>query len=316
MQVAENPSKPVQRFRSFTRVLLLGAVLLCCLVVLYWRIGGPAEPAWITVAEDPATVLAGLGKPHRIYVEHDLHYPGGDGSPIAYDLYAPDDYKSVQYPILIWIHGGGWSIGDKSNGLSATYSTHAARLGFVALNINYRLDTPAKRAAFPIANDDIAAFVAYLKRNLLLFNANAKTRVSIAGHSAGGQLALFQATASEPPLAVACVVDVAGVSDLTAADFPEILAPILDAYAGDRPTRIKASPARRLAQFQARAVLLIHAQDDPVVPITQSISLMQGLRQKKPAVSISAFFPGAGGHDLVSAETNAALNGFLPAHCR
>lgn len=291
-------------------LLLVGAAALAWQLLLP-QSAGEQRPADATVRDiDPARGL------YRTRTERDLEYPGGAGTPLAFDLHAPEDYKSTTYPILIWIHGGAWSVGDKAEPSSIMRAMPAARLGFVVLSINYRLHQPARPAPFPAATDDVAAFVAYLAGNLARFNANARTPISIGGFSAGGHLALFEATAAAAPLSFACVIDDAGVSDLTAQDFPAALVPYVQGFTGTPLLRAQASPARRLRQLRARAILVVHARDDGVVPFTQSTLLMQGLRSDAPRVSMSTYFPGTGGHGIFSPAANTVIGGFLATHCR
>ena len=74
-----------------------------------------------------------------VRVLYDLPYtsalektPGNTG---RLDVYAPD--RDGQFPVIIWIHGGGWTKGDKS------FVQHKPRVftskGFVFVSINYRL---------------------------------------------------------------------------------------------------------------------------------------------------------------------------------
>ncbi len=87
-------------------------------------------------------------------------------------------------PIIIFIHGGGWSIGDKAQG-AGTKSSFYNGLGFAFASLNYRLVpnvTPDDQAK------DVAAAVAHLRANArrLGFDPN---RVYLMGHSAGAHLA-------------------------------------------------------------------------------------------------------------------------------
>jgi arylformamidase len=87
-------------------------------------------------------------------------------------------------PIIIFIHGGGWSIGDKAQG-AGTKSSFYNGLGFAFASVNYRLVpnvTPDDQAK------DVAAAIAHLRSNArrLGFDPN---RVYLMGHSAGAHLA-------------------------------------------------------------------------------------------------------------------------------
>ena len=100
--------------------------------------------------------------------------PTGPDPKQAYDLYA----GSATGPVLAFIHGGGWSMGDKSmvHGLP----DYARRHGLTFASIGYRLVpqvTPREQA------QDVAAAVAALKRSL------PGRPLFLMGHSAGAHLA-------------------------------------------------------------------------------------------------------------------------------
>src|SRR3954469_9746638 len=75
----------------------------------------------------------------------DLTYgsaPDADGNPVALklDLYQPAGDTIAKRPALVWVHGGGFTMGDKGSGRGMT--TFFAKLGYVAVSINYRLLSP------------------------------------------------------------------------------------------------------------------------------------------------------------------------------
>jgi Carboxylesterase family len=77
-----------------------------------------------------------------VNVARDLTYgsaPDAQGNPVQLklDLYQPAGDTAAERPALIWVHGGGFTAGDKSSG--ATQASFFARRGYVAASINYRL---------------------------------------------------------------------------------------------------------------------------------------------------------------------------------
>lgn len=248
---------------------------------------------------------------------HDQPYPAAAGRSNVYDLYAPLDYREHPYPIFIWMHGGGWSVGgDKADWLSWGAATHLALLGFVVLDVNYVVATPDHPAPYPASTDDIAAFNRYVARNEALFNSTAATRVSIGGHSAGGHLALYQATAPDAPFHYACVIDVAGIADLTALPYSAQLARYAQAFVPTAEARLAASPRYRLKDWRADHLLLIHSIRDPVVPVSQSQDVGTALGRLATPPSVHYVLLPRGDHDLPSRITNAAFEAFLGPHCR
>ena len=98
------------------------------------------------------------------------------------------DYFAVagksDVPIVVFIHGGGWSIGDKKHG-AGPKSGYYNGLGYAFASLNYRLVpkvTPGDQAT------DIANAISYLRKNATKLGFDAK-RIFIMGHSAGAHLA-------------------------------------------------------------------------------------------------------------------------------
>jgi acetyl esterase/lipase len=70
-------------------------------------------------------------------VERDLECANVDGQSLKLDLYVPEKTDGKP-PLLVWIHGGGWTKGSKSQ-----FNPIFVRLtaeGFAAASIDYRLD--------------------------------------------------------------------------------------------------------------------------------------------------------------------------------
>lgn len=136
--------------------------------------------------------IPGLGgirtrvEPRRIAI------PAADGTELPADLYA----GRPGAPLIVAIHGGSWSAGDPTQ-LPEMYHRLAAR-GYHVAAITYRL-VPAHR--HPAQADDVAAAVSWLEAHAADFGWDA-ARVVLYGRSAGGHLALLQATAVQDPAVV------------------------------------------------------------------------------------------------------------------
>jgi acetyl esterase/lipase len=90
---------------------------------------------------------------------------------------------------VVLVHGGAWQKGDRID-LEAK-AVRLAKLGLVAVSVNYRLAT---EAAWPAQRDDVDAAVNYVRQNARYFNVD-KKRIVLLGSSAGGQIAAAVATA-------------------------------------------------------------------------------------------------------------------------
>lgn len=99
----------------------------------------------------------------------------------ALDLYRTPGLTGA--PVLLFVHGGGWSIGNK--GAVNSLPDYAARHGFLLASAGYRLAPEVDAAG---CAEDVALSIAWLKANAASQGGDPK-RIFIAGHSAGAHLA-------------------------------------------------------------------------------------------------------------------------------
>ena len=84
--------------------------------------------------------------------------------------------------IVIFVHGGGFAGGDKSD--YDNVSAYFARHGLLGVNMNYRL---APKATYPAATVDIGSVVKWLWDNAARYGGD-PTRIVLMGHSAGAAI--------------------------------------------------------------------------------------------------------------------------------
>jgi acetyl esterase/lipase len=134
------------------------------------------------------TCLAAPPEPPKgVKVERDILYvPGGDPSQ-ALDLYLPEQASGKPLPIVVWIHGGGWRGGSKSNCPAAGFAT----LGYAAASVEYRF---SNKAIFPAQIQDCQAAIRFLRANAKTYNID-PDRIGVWGDSAGGHLVALLGTA-------------------------------------------------------------------------------------------------------------------------
>lgn len=170
-------------------------------------------------------------------------------------------------PLVLFIHGGGWSIGDKRQG-AGDKPAYYTGLGYAFASTNYRLVpdvTPADQAA------DIAAAIAMLRRDAAQLGHD-PDRIVLMGHSAGAHLAALVAT-DERYLAAAGVPmqAIAGVVLLDGAgyDVPRQMAGarllterLYRPAFSDDPARQRAlSPITHTGGSDARRWLILHVAE-------------------------------------------------------
>jgi acetyl esterase/lipase len=110
------------------------------------------------------------------------------------DLYQPTGDTRTSRPAIVFVHGGGFTGGDKASGVSPDMANYFAQLGYVTVSINYRLiegscgGSNLGGACIPAALDaqhDAQAAVRWLRANASTYKIDA-TRIGISGESAGG----------------------------------------------------------------------------------------------------------------------------------
>ena len=116
----------------------------------------------------------------------DVEYGMGGDHPMYLDLMVPEAKSDKKRPVIIWVHGGGWSIAELTKKYRPTKAlADACRMGFVCASIEYRLVT---EKPFPAPIEDCKCAVRFLKAHAEEFGIDPEA-IGIWGESAGGQLA-------------------------------------------------------------------------------------------------------------------------------
>jgi acetyl esterase/lipase len=95
------------------------------------------------------------------------------------DLYIPQGNAAQPVPIVVFVHGGGFRIGDKRGG--ENIAAYFARHGMLGVTINYRL---APEVTWPTQSLDLGNAIGWLRDNAARFGGDPRTIVVI-GHSSG-----------------------------------------------------------------------------------------------------------------------------------
>ncbi len=99
------------------------------------------------------------------------------------DVYTPEDATEKKLPVMFWIHGGGWQVGDKSD--VALKPKVLTERGFVFVSTNYRLLPDVQ---MDVLIRDVAKSLGWVHKNISTYGGDPK-RIFVGGHSAGAQLA-------------------------------------------------------------------------------------------------------------------------------
>lgn len=143
----------------------------------------------------------------------------GEGEANKFDIYVPADSSKETYGLIVYLHAGGFTTGDKSD--DAALLEYYCSLGYVTAGINYTLRTDENpEASVYTQSMEIKEAVPYVieKAKELGYNCD---RLCMAGGSAGGCLALIYAyrDADESPIPVRMVFEAVGPSSFYPEDW-------------------------------------------------------------------------------------------------
>lgn len=234
-----------------------------------------------------------------------------DGVELAMDVYYPDGHTaSSNDPAVVYVHGGGWTSGSRTEGEGIRYIPALLGEGFVVFAVDYRL---APDDQFPAQIQDVQCAIRGIRAAAETYSIDSD-RIGAIGGSAGGQLVNLLGTAEDGDFAlvggnrafsseVSVVVDMYGASDFgdpnMAAHNAAHTRVFGDDTTADEPgdTLWQASAVNYVSAGDAD-FLILHGEEDPVVPISQSERL---------AAALSAV-----GGDVTFVRVQHAGHGFVP----
>ena len=241
------------------------------------------------------------------------------------DLYRPLGAVGP-LPTVIWIHGGGWRGGDKSE---IEQPRRLLCRGYAVASINYRLSGVA---LFPAQIEDVKAAIAFLRAHAGAYGLDSG-RFAAFGSSAGGHLAALAGTAgASSDTAVRAVVDWYGPVDFArmdeqiraqgcnpgaahhgapaSAESQLLGCTVSDPACADEVAR--ANPAGK-AHAGPPAFLLLHGDADCTVPPAQAGLLRAALERGGCTIARTVRGAGHGGPPWSTPEVQEATAAFLDA---
>ena len=203
---------------------------------------------------------------------------------------APAAHTGPTRPVLVFLYGGGWA-----NGTRSEYS-YAARpfveAGYIVVLPDYR---KVPQVRFPGFVEDSAAAVKWAQNNIGKYGGD-PSRVSVAGHSAGAYNALMLALDPQwlGDRPVTSAISMAGAADF----YPFTSKRAIDAMSDF--AKPEATQPITFVRADAPPILLIHGTDDTVVRIRNSNSLYAKQKAAGGDITLKAL-QGANHNDLVLA---------------
>ena len=274
----------------------------------------------------------------------DIPYVPGSGKRQQLDLYLPINCEKAEkpLPVLCFIHGSGWSSGDK--GYAAQWAHRFVPKGYAVVGITYRF----------VPHDPMPAQVVDCKTAVRWLRANAKEynldilHFGVLGHSAGGHLAAFLGVGGtqefdlgenlDQSSVVQAAVILCGPSDFEGwfpgghpartgiYDVP-IYRTVFDGmckyYFGgtfeEKQDLIrKMGPLTHVSKDSA-PMLIFHAVDDELVHVSQSRKLHSALEKVGAESELIEIPSGSGGHharNFKTPETIEKITKFFEKHLK
>ncbi|MBL8167017.1 MAG: alpha/beta fold hydrolase [Acidobacteria bacterium] len=119
-------------------------------------------------------------------VRTDIEYAQAGGESLKLDAFVPaqnDSGNKGKFPAVIFVHGGGWSGGNRTSGNDSLFAPLAQR-GIAWFTISYRL---APKHNYPAPIEDVHAAIRWVKAHAAEYNID-PNRIALVGESAGGQI--------------------------------------------------------------------------------------------------------------------------------
>lgn len=286
----------------------------------------PAQPpaAAPTVASNTSlSYQARLGA-----VERDVVYCTVDGIALKMDVYYPQA-MSRPAPIIVYVHGGSWSSGDKADVQGMADVAEFTGRGYLVASVDYR---HAPQYEFPAQIEDVKCAIRFLRANASHFNLD-PNRIGAWGHSAGGHLVSLLGTTTadagfegdgpyqDQSSRVKAVVDMCGRADLRGMPADKAAA-VFGVQSGSVHLLEHASPITFVSKDDP-PFLILHGDKDDMVPLRASEEFYKRLQAAGiPATLVvvknadHSFNPTGGSMSPTRAEMTRMMADFFDQYLR
>jgi acetyl esterase/lipase len=219
------------------------------------------------------------------------------------DIMLPSGRNTTKTKIIVLIHGGGWIGGDKSDFDVILNRDNLENLkkefpDIAVFSFNYRLAT-SEANQYPAAEQDVKVAMDFIFKNANTYQVNSNATY-ILGGSAGAHLAALY-TVKNPSPRIKGTIGISGAYELKSlyTDGNAEAKQVLVAFLGGTPQNkeqnyFQASPLNFINNTTTK-YLLLHGQDDRLVPISQAQKFETALKSKN--IDVQKFYY-SGGHGI------------------
>lgn len=196
------------------------------------------------------------------------------------DAYIPAEYENAR--VIVYIHGGGWTGGDKAEFPKPLLEELVGKRKYIVVSMNYRLVRDGQNH-FPAQIEDVKKVLSFLSGNASKYNYRGN-EFALMGGSAGGHLAMLYAYGYDSLKQVKTVVDFWGPTDLSDKavraenkDADEKVANLLGVSDPQAQICLDASPYYRITKETGVPTILFHGGEDPLVHVSQAEKMYKKL---------------------------------------
>ncbi|MEA3501594.1 MAG: alpha/beta hydrolase [Actinomycetota bacterium] len=259
---------------------------------------GPSVPIW-------RVLLAAPFRGRSVEKIKNVPFRRVAGHTVKLDVYR-DKTDRMDRPVFMYIHGGGWVMGDKrEQGIPLLH--HMARAGWLCFSVNYRL---SPGVALPDQLTDVKAGLVWIREHAEEYGGD-PSFVAVSGGSAGGNLAaLVGLTENDPRYQhgfedadtfVQITAPIYGIYDVsnrmgvqTARFVPMLMEPlVIKAFLDDEPEKFaEMSPLDRIHP-DVPPFVIAQGDRDSLAPVVEARAFVERLQGTSPKRVVYMEFPGA-----------------------
>jgi alpha-L-fucosidase 2 len=221
--------------------------------------------------------------PARAAFQADIEYGTASGESLKLDASVPEG--NGPWPVVILVHGGGFTAGDKSGGPKKGYMAPMheplTKAGFAWFSINYRL---APKHHYPAAVEDLETAIRWVKAHAAQYHLDL-SRIALAGESAGSEMVAMAVMRADESTRVAAVIPFYLPADLLEDPIKTgVINPSRSALIGrtefndESRALLRAASPMYFIKPGLPPFLLAHGTADQSVPYHQSVDMQAKLR--------------------------------------
>jgi acetyl esterase/lipase len=261
--------------------------------------------------------------PPGVKAIRDLEYVKGGHERQKLDIYLPEKATGA-LPVVVWIHGGGWSGGSKDRCPAVPFVPH----GYAVASVNYRLSQHAK---FPAQIEDCKAAIRWLRAHAGEYSLE-PSQIGVWGASAGGHLVALLGTSGgakelegnlgnpDQSSRVQAVCDWFGPADftrMTGVSADSAVGRLLGGPVQENQEKARIASPVTFVGKENPPFLIMHGDMDKTVPLRQSEELA-GALQKAGVEATLVVLKGAGhgGGEFGNSETRKRIEEFFDKHLK